>query len=270
MAIIQPPSTGLTRPKQAQVQTNKVEFNDPVLLINKGEGNQANDGDIGFIFDRGTSDNVGLIWDESTDQFSFIVSAEDGNTDGDIIISSYANIKLNKINSLVFPTADGTSGQVIKTDGSGNLSFTDVVTTLQDVTDNGQTTTNSITVNGLYTTGHILPNADITYDLGSPTYRFREIYLSGNSIDLGGTTISADNGVLLVDSKPVGSAVGAPGEEADKDLATGADNITLETPFEASATDSFGVAISSLYDCMDPEGSVVTIDYGDGEAYVGA
>jgi len=45
----------------------------------------------------------------------------------------------------------GSSGQVLTTDGTGNLSFADPVTTLQDVTDNGNTTTNGITANGGFT-----------------------------------------------------------------------------------------------------------------------
>lgn len=40
--------------------------------------------------------------------------------------------------------------------------------------------------------GNIIPSANITYDLGSPTNRWRDLYLSGNTIDLGGTLLSAD------------------------------------------------------------------------------
>lgn len=40
--------------------------------------------------------------------------------------------------------------------------------------------------------GSLLPDTDVTYDLGSSTYRFRDLYLSGNSIDLGGMVISYD------------------------------------------------------------------------------
>jgi hypothetical protein len=39
---------------------------------------------------------------------------------------------------------------------------------------------------------NILPAADITYDLGSATHRWRDIYLSGNTINLGGATIKTD------------------------------------------------------------------------------
>lgn len=98
MAIITPPSTGLTKPRQTQLNTNKTEFNDPLLLINKGEGNQSNDGDIGFIFDRGNDTNVGIIWDETTDEFAFVNTSETGNTDGNVAISSYSNIKSESLN----------------------------------------------------------------------------------------------------------------------------------------------------------------------------
>ena len=39
---------------------------------------------------------------------------------------------------------------------------------------------------------HILPTANELYDLGSSTNRFRDLYLSGNTIDLNGGTISFD------------------------------------------------------------------------------
>lgn len=41
-------------------------------------------------------------------------------------------------------------------------------------------------------TGHFLPTANITYDLGSATNRFRDLYLAGNSIFLGTTKIMVD------------------------------------------------------------------------------
>ena len=37
--------------------------------------------------------------------------------------------------------------------------------------------------------GHLLPSTTETYDLGSSTHRFRDLYLSGSSIDLGGVVL---------------------------------------------------------------------------------
>jgi hypothetical protein len=48
-------------------------------------------------------------------------------------------------------------------------------------------------VNGtLYMTGNVMPTANETYDLGSPDMRFRELYLSGNTIYLGSNQISVN------------------------------------------------------------------------------
>jgi hypothetical protein len=50
----------------------------------------------------------------------------------------------------------------------------------------------SATIGGTTTIGgSILPDADIAYDLGSENFRFRDLYLSGSSIVLGGITLSA-------------------------------------------------------------------------------
>ena len=57
----------------------------------------------------------------------------------------------------------------------------------------GGTDTNiAVTSYANVTTGHLLPGANITYDIGTPTQRFRSLYLSGNTIDLGGAVIKSD------------------------------------------------------------------------------
>ena len=52
-------------------------------------------------------------------------------------------------------------------------------------------------------TGNMLPSSCNVYDLGSSNYRFRDLYLSGNTIDLGGTRISRNNatGGMKISSK---------------------------------------------------------------------
>ena len=64
---------------------------------------------------------------------------------------------------------------------------------------NAPSITGGMNVTGdLDVTGHIIPSADITYDLGSSTKRFRDLYLSGNTINLGGTAISSTDDSLVV------------------------------------------------------------------------
>lgn len=70
------------------------------------------------------------------------------------ITASTGNLQLNSIS---WPSADGSANQVLTTDGSGSLSFINIDTletsTLDDVTGRGNTTTNTITVGGLTSNG---------------------------------------------------------------------------------------------------------------------
>ena len=51
---------------------------------------------------------------------------------------------------------------------------------------------------------HILPTTTETYDLGSASKRFRDLYLSGNTINLAGATISSDGtGTISISSTGV-------------------------------------------------------------------
>lgn len=76
----------------------------------------------------------------------------------------------------------------------------------------GDSTEDTITVNGRFVS-NLEPLNNITYDLGSPNRRWRDIYLSGNTIDLAGATISGDGtGAIQISATgatlPVGSKVG--------------------------------------------------------------
>jgi hypothetical protein len=45
-----------------------------------------------------------------------------------------------------------------------------------------------------------LPGANVAYDLGSPTRRWRKLFIAGNTIDLDGATISAGEGAISLAS----------------------------------------------------------------------
>ncbi len=53
--------------------------------------------------------------------------------------------------------------------------------------------------------GNIVPDANETYDIGSASFRFRDLYLSGSSIKLGNATINAVGSAVNL---PVGSTIG--------------------------------------------------------------
>ena len=58
--------------------------------------------------------------------------------------------------------------------------------------------------------GNIVPSSNLVHNLGSPTNRWKDLYLSGNTIDLGGTTISSTaGGGLTFDSANIAGTMSA-------------------------------------------------------------
>jgi len=62
------------------------------------------------------------------------------------------------------------------------------------------------TLTSLTVGGHIIPSANVSYDLGNATNAFRDLYLDGNSIKLGGATIRA-NATSIILQNPIGGQI---------------------------------------------------------------
>ena len=99
------------------------------------------------------------------------------------------------INGLIYPTSDGTSGQFLKTDGSGNLTFATVTTyTDSDVEtylDGGTSTPTfaTATVSGTLT---VTGDLDITGDINS--YNVTDLDVTDKTITLGAGQTEANSG----------------------------------------------------------------------------
>ena len=76
----------------------------------------------------------------------------------------------------------------------------------------------------------IIPDADISYDLGSTTNRFRDVYLDGSTINIGAQTIKSSASSIEVEELTIGSGVNK--------VKLGA---TLDGKLERTGTDSNGV-----------------------------
>ena len=144
-----------------------------------------------------TSGNVSIGGNISVINRSYVKFTPTGSSNW-IGLRAPSSISANVTFNL--PSSDGTSGQVLKTDGAGNWSF------------------------------------------GSASG-------SGGSSGFFSSTITTH-----------------PAAAGSKDLATGADNVTLETPFSTGGTDAFGVSLGIVYDEMEPIGSYTTIDLGSAVA----
>ena len=56
-------------------------------------------------------------------------------------------------------------------------------------------------------TGNLIPDSDEAYDLGSPTNKFRDLYLSGNTLYMGGQPLSVVNGQLTLNGSVVSGSL---------------------------------------------------------------
>jgi hypothetical protein len=128
---------------------------DPLITLAKNNsGGDANVLDQGLLINRGSLDNVSMIWDESEDEFAMAVTAaEAGATAGNITIDSYAALHagVTTVTDLQTPqlsAADGTTAATIAdTTGiitlSGALSVGD-----NNITNVGDIALDSISADG--------------------------------------------------------------------------------------------------------------------------
>ncbi len=141
-------------------------------------------------------------------------------TDSSIVFEGSSSNSFETTLTVTNPTADRT---ITLQDGSGTLAF------LTDVTGGGAAgsfttlaTTGNVTlgdassdtvVYNARVNSHIVPAANDTYDLGTSDLRWRTLFVSASTIDLGGATISSDaSGSISISASgatlPVGSKVG--------------------------------------------------------------
>ena len=76
------------------LNTTNLLVEDPLVVLAKNVSG-APSFDAGLVVERGSTANVGLIWDESLDEFSAINTTETGSTAGNVTIDSYANFHCN-------------------------------------------------------------------------------------------------------------------------------------------------------------------------------
>lgn len=144
------------------------------------------DKDTLVVHDGATAGGIPLAKSTDTDLVNDTTPQLGGSLDvnGNSIVSvSNGNISITPdgtgkviLDGLSHPTADGTNGQALVTDGAGNLSFGDVSVSLSAVGES------------------IIPSTTDTYDLGATSFVWRNIYTGdlhlsneakeeGNSVD---------------------------------------------------------------------------------------
>ena len=157
------------------IDTTIVTIEDPVILLASNQtGSPAVD--IGFIGERGTSNNIAFVWDESSSEFVTVFTS-DTITNTTVTISSYANFRTN----------DATVGGNLSV--TGNTSFTGNVTSLNvtgNITGGNLLTPGVVTATGNVTGGNVTTAGQV---VATGNVTGGNINLSGNIVDTGALTI---------------------------------------------------------------------------------
>ena len=78
------------------VNATNLLIEDPLLVLAKDQSGSPV-WDAGFIVERGSSNNVALLWDESADKFVFAYTTDTGTTAGNVSMISYAHFAAKDI-----------------------------------------------------------------------------------------------------------------------------------------------------------------------------
>ena len=236
------------------LNTATLDVEDKNITINKGSGDtssSANGAGITIQDAVNASTDATLLWDASDDEFDF----------SHAITAPGATIA-----SLTYPSSDGSSGQALVTDGSGNLSFSSISA--------GGNAFGTIAVSG---------QSNVAADSNSDTLTF----VAGSNITLttnagnDSVTIASSGGALTVQEEGsslstaattlnfVGSGVTATGSGATKTITVSGGEITVQD--EGSALSTAAQTLNFVGAGVTATGSgatkTVTIPGGGGEVF---
>jgi hypothetical protein len=178
----------LTASSNLQHQIGDFTFNQNVMSVVSSQMEIRSPGGISFYPDEDNSNTVPqggekIVWlrdgaklvFEGTipDDYEVKLQATDITDDRDIILPDESGTLA--LQEWTTREIDALTTDDIE-EGTTNLYYTD---------DRVQTKLGNVS-------GHILPDTDVTYDLGSPTNQFRSLYLSGQTIYMDGVELSVD------------------------------------------------------------------------------
>jgi hypothetical protein len=140
------------------IDTTITTIEDPVIVLASTQTGSPTV-DIGFLGERGTSNNIAFVWNEASDEFvtAFTSTAETNTT---ITITSYANFHTNDANIGGNLVINGTTSQIGNV--LGNLNITGNVTGGNLLTPGLISATGNITGGNLIADGAVIGNIEIS------------------------------------------------------------------------------------------------------------
>jgi fibronectin-binding autotransporter adhesin len=129
-------------------------------------------------------------------------------TTGNIYITTaFPNISINTSNSLLVGIGAATSNTA--TSSSYNTPF--VLNLANTITTGNANLSGNVRTSNLnvanFVTSALVPSSNITYDLGTPTNRWKDLYLSGSTLYLGSQTIGSNATTITLTNVSVSSTI---------------------------------------------------------------
>jgi hypothetical protein len=140
------------------IDTTITTIEDPVIVLASTQTGSPTV-DIGFLGERGTSDNIAFVWDESAGEFVTVFTST-SETNTTVTISSYADFHTNNANIGGNLIINGTTSQIGNV--LGNFNVTGNVTSGNLLTPGLISATGNITGGNLIADGAVIGNVEIS------------------------------------------------------------------------------------------------------------
>ena len=234
--------------------SNTLLIEDSLYVLNHGETGTPSE-DSGFVVERGSSTNVGFIWDESADEFGTINTSSTGTETGNVTIASYANFQAANI------------AGTLTTAAQGNVTSLGTLTTLtvDDINVNGKvvTMTGSASDTAVFTVGTHGTLSIVTTDAAAAAANIQITADGTVDIDSAGV-LTLDSGAAINIEPAAGSAILLDGTiSVDAGVITGATSITstafvgtLSTAAQGNVT-SLGTLTTLTVDNININGNTI-------------
>ena len=273
------------------VSSTNTTITDKLVELANGQTGTPS-GDIGHVFERGNSDNAFIGFDESEDKFivgtGTFTGASTGNltiTKGTLLANLEGNVTGDVTGNADTATALETARNIAGNSFDGSADITIASTDLSDTSSialltSSQTLTNkTLTSPQINTQVDFLARAEARFQdtsggqyvaLKAPATVSSNVTFtlpaadgsSGQVIKSDGSGNLSFTGVAQAGFSSSTLTI-APGTSGNFDLTKTDNEGDSETPFDSTSTDTFGVAIGSVFDLMEPTGNDgTTTDFG--------